>query len=186
MVLSDFCAAPYSLLADVIVSNGTVHDLVAYYSACNGTDPFAADLSLAETAVQALASNVSAAVAANGSCPSEPHLLQSQPLIADMGSQVAAMRASLACASLSGQLHSLVDDGLCSSLFEGLFIVAVTFLGTSATLFALICVVSVLYQFFGSLWTMGAGGNRVGDQELPEDDDDEDEDAVLKAPKTKP
>ena len=44
----------------------------------------------------------------------------------------------------------------------------------------------VLYQFFGSLWTMGAGGNRVGDQELPEDDDDEDEDAVLKAPKTKP
>lgn len=162
-----------------------MHDLVSYYSGCNGTDPFAADLNLAQDAVAALAVNISAAVAANGSCPAEPHLLQSQPFITDMGSQVAAMRASLACSSLSGQLHSLVDDGLCSSLFEGLFIVAVTFLGTSALLFALVCVVSVLYQFFGSLWTMGAGGNRVGDVELPEDDDDED-DEVLKKPRTKP
>lgn len=186
MVLSDFCAAPYSLLADVVVSNGSVHDLVAYYGSCNGTDPFAADLSLAQSAVQALAGNVSAAVAANGSCPSEPHLLQSQSFIADMGGQIAAMNASLACHSLSGQLHGLVDEGVCSSLFEGLFIVAVTFLGTSALLFALVCVVSVLYQFFGSLWTMGAGGNRVGDEELPEDDDVDEDDEVLKEPRKKP
>lgn len=184
MVLSDFCQDPYTLLVDQVASNGTVHDLLAYYSSCNGTDPFAADLALAQTAANALASNVSAALASNGSCSGDVHLLQSQTYIADMQSQVSGIGASLACPSLTQQLHSLVDDGLCNSLFEGLFITAVTFLGTSALLFALVCVVSVLYQFFGSLWMMGAGRNRVGDEEVA--DEDEDDDEILKEAKSKP
>jgi hypothetical protein len=188
MVLSDFCEAPYDLVLSVALTNGTAHDIAAYYTHCNGTNPFASQVDLAHTACTSLASNVTALMASTGACPSEPALVSSSPLVSEMLVQVSYINDSLACPGLSQQYHGIVDDGLCGSLFEALFITAVTFLGTSAFLFALVCVVSVVYQFFGSLWRMGVRDNRVGDVEGggKDDEDGEQEDFLLQDKSIKP
>jgi hypothetical protein len=95
-------------------------------------------------------------------CPSQPQLQASLLPIADMATQLATFRGDLSCQPLSAEYHKLVSDGVCGSLFDALFITCVTFLCTSAFLFALTITASIAYQYFGdTVWTAHTGGGRV-------------------------
>lgn len=179
MVMSDFCFDPYNTVLSLLgTSGGTPSEAAVYYTNCTGTSPFSASFTSAQTAIGYLNGNITTATAPGGICPNETNLILSQSVLTDMSSQLGAFNTALNCSSLSYQYHNFIDNGICDSLFSALFVTAVTFLCTSAFLFALVCVISVTYQFFGSLWKLKPQhGNQVGnDEELQRYSDIEDYD----------
>lgn len=177
MVLADFCVDSTGNLQQVVGARGKVGEMAAYYRGCNGTDPFAGEVGDAGRALGWLRGNLSELLGPAGACEGDSSVGRAEQSVGLTQLRLDELPALLNCTRISAQYNGLFDQALCTDLFTGLFVTAFSFLGTSAALFGLACVASVTYQFFGTLWTVGAGRGlaRVqaadGDAEQGEMDD---------------
>jgi hypothetical protein len=133
------------------ISNQNTKNVARYYATCEGQDPLYVYLNTAYNAFAKL----------NTSLPSIYDYCPDNAYLDDMISSAHVMLKSLDiiksasnCAGVQSHWANVFETGTCNDGFQGLFIIWLVQFIMVLFLFLLTSTVSVLYQYFGLMWTV--------------------------------
>jgi hypothetical protein len=149
-VLADFCMAPTDNTLSVTPDSAL--DVATYYGTCNGTNPFAASLSDAYAAVNALNTSLAVLTGSGGSCEGNPFLLACYPAVDAIYGELASIDGNIACEPIQEQWVNVFNKAICHDYYMGLYIIFYVAAFTLVLLFIVMVTWSLLYQYFGKLW----------------------------------
>jgi hypothetical protein len=104
MILADFCEDSTQSIFTILGSgNSKVKNMIQYYDSCNGTNPFNASISVAQSALSWMSGNVTELVSESGYCANDTNLLSSRFYIDDMYQQLGSFIDKMNCSSITPQ-----------------------------------------------------------------------------------
>lgn len=154
MALADFCYEPTDNLVN-LVPTGDDRALMSYYATCEGTNPLDSYISNAYSALDAInAELMSLTNPTTGACPDNPELVQAQDDVVAAYRSMDAIYVTEECPPVKSHIDSILHNAVCFNLFGGFYTIWVSQFTSSAALFFLCVVASVIYQYFGRYWGM--------------------------------
>jgi hypothetical protein len=148
-VNSTIALYPKNLVSDIFSTfNGTINELQARVNDPNTPPNEAANDNQTLIAARAAFTTCSG-YAVNLNDYVQTSLFEANNIVQDITN-------TLNCDSISKNWHDFVDTDLCSYNFDGIFIVCLVLYITAGFIYAIMCVSSVLYQYFESrYWNAG-------------------------------
>lgn len=152
-VLGDFCVTPTDNIRS-LVKGTSFSGVVNYYSSCDGSNPLQSTIDSAQTALSALNQTLHGLTNSTGPCQGDSYLLDAITLVPLAQADYDSIVNQFACVPIRDQYDSLINKGFCTQFVDGFFNIWIAQYVTSGLLFALICLASVLYQYYGQAWKL--------------------------------
>jgi len=157
MGTSDFCMNPIKFLNGPIIGSHTVQEIMAYYTGCatESKSPFQSSVDSLDTILTSL---IDALVldqnsASSASCTTELSWARAT-LVAALASNRDIETVTAGCAPTYSLLRSLVLEGVCGAGVSGFYTSFMAHILSSACLFAVMLLASMLFPYFGPAWSM--------------------------------
>eukprot|EP01036_Dinobryon_divergens_P027971 gene27971-36840_t len=171
MLMADFCVSPMSNLLTTMNPGSDYYNTVSYYTTCAGSNPLDQYLNSAQSTIESLLTTVQTSYLNNAACSSVQSYFSAS--ISEMNAILAIIsqaESAASCSPIQDQVSQGLQDGLCSSFFEGVYVLWLSQYGAATCFFLIIIVSSIVYQYFGA----PAIGNAAAEPSAPElfDDDD--------------
>ena len=123
MLLADFCIEPTANLLMTFNPVSSYYSTLSYYFTCAGVNPLSAYLNTAEGTITSLQSTVVNIYLPSTGCSTVISQLTASLIeMAAIQSTFQALNASIACAPINNQFTQGIEDGICSSFFNGGYI----------------------------------------------------------------
>jgi hypothetical protein len=176
---ADFCMAPGKNMANIAPTKD-LENIVSYFAFCTGTNPFSAPVGDAQSAI----STITAAIyQVAGACypvyPSEyPSWMTTSNESVAMNNAMGSIKATVDdCPPIQNSWSKMVDQGMCTHIFSGVYAFWIAEYTMSGCLFFTIIMATVVWQYFGTAWHLKKTGLPVKDSDGPvvyhgADDDD--------------
>lgn len=162
--LGDVCEDPSFNIIKELPDNDaedSVRNLAVYYSTCVGSSFIINEyIEIAQNSTQDINSTVNELLT---QCPGDSNLLDMRQTVGSMDSTIVNIDNTIECSAIQTIWFQLVNSGLCTDFYEGLFFIWGSQLITSFFIFLFLIVASITYQYYDVL------------QIVPTDDDDEEE-----------
>lgn len=142
MGLSDFCMQPTEYIIPLVPPD--IRNLTSYYTTCAGVNPISPVIQEAITYTTQYQGYVSDALT---QCPGDTYLLDAQSVLVNVQSVLTNVTSTIVCPPTQNQLLNLLQDNLCDTSFQGLYLSWLGIYVTSGLLLLLVIVSSLLYQF---------------------------------------
>lgn len=141
----------------ISVTPDSALDVATYYGTCNGTNPFDESITAAYEAVDDLNASITFLVQPGGQCEGNPYLLACYPSIDDIYSNLTVISDDIQCAPIQDEWATVFNKSVCRDYYAAIYTVWNTLIGILITFFPLMIIASLLYQYFGALWTTEEG-----------------------------
>ena len=128
-----------------VASKGSLGESVQYYTSCRGTDPAETDIYNAEYASNLLVYFVN--TLATDVCPDDASLQDAVTYAEKLQTDVDSIGTIAACAPYKEYWETFFNEGMCSDVFDGLYLIWITQSLTVFFLFAATVVASLMYPF---------------------------------------
>jgi hypothetical protein len=144
IALGDFCMDPTSY-ARSIVSQGTVQETVQYYTSCAGQNSAGEDLYNAEYASNMMLFYINEI--ATVQCPNNPSLTTALDITEGIAADVQAINTIADCAPYKEYWETFFNEGMCSDIFDGIYLIWVTQTLAVVFLFGVAVIASLMYPY---------------------------------------
>lgn len=147
-LLADFCVSPVASLNRILPA-GSVQNITAYYTSCQGSNQLAKYTNDAKTSAITLNTTLmQLATTPNSPCTGDPYIRSMQRTSVKVFGSLSDVQGSLSCATINPLWTAMVDNAVCTDLLGGLSYVWISQIVTSLLLFIILIVASVTYNFF--------------------------------------
>lgn len=153
MGLADFCMDPTGNILAAL-SNDNVKSVVGYYTSCEGSSPIDEPLTQAMDSIVLVNSSLTYLSGPDSACYGDANVMGMQTNVVTIHSALVDITVHTACSTIQSHLAAVIEDGMCSYSYFGVFLIWIGQFATLFFLFLLTFVVSVLYQYFGDYWTL--------------------------------
>jgi len=153
MVLGDFCVDPSGSIQNVY-PEGTSLDIITYYTDCTGSNPLFVKASNASLLILELSTQLNDDLTAL--CGDSDVAIQTAINYLDVIDQdiTSFDQYTASCDILNDYWDEGIHEGLCENLFNGLFVLWIGQYVVQSGIFLAMCLGSVLYLYYGRLWTV--------------------------------
>ena len=145
-VIGDLCTKPTYHILDSLSNTDNIQSIANYYATCQGNTTIQTDLDQAYEyidelydALQALSDSV---------CMNNTEIQQMESTVIQVNNTVNHLSDTSDCPNIQTIWFSLVNDGLCSELYVGIFNVWGAQILTCLFFFVTLIIVSIYYQYF--------------------------------------
>lgn len=162
-IYGDFCMNPSQNMMD-FMGPGSGYDLLEYFSACQGTDPFASNVQNSQNGLNTFSNTISDNFATVCATNNNPSATDAATAITGMNSGIAGISAATTCASLNPVYDTFMNQAMCTNMFDGLWKIWLCGCICSVSLFFLMAFGSVLWAYFGVAWKLRPEDDHTGAQ----------------------
>lgn len=142
--MADFCMSPTENLLQTVPRD--VYNMTRYYSTCTGTNPIDSSLSSAESLVTQTQTAITTIL--DNYCHNNTYLIDSLQHITVIDQVFSNITDLSSCSPNQEQLDSVLQDGLCTDTFKGIYVVWLAQFVCAAGILVCTVVVSIAYQYF--------------------------------------
>lgn len=121
--MADFCVSPMSNLLTTMNPGSDYYNTVSYYTTCAGSNPLDQYLNSAQSTIESLLTTVQTSYLNNAACSSVQSYFSAS--ISEMNAILAIIsqaESAASCSPIQDQVSQGLQDGLCSSFFEGVYV----------------------------------------------------------------
>lgn len=147
-IYADLCVDPSKNLG--AISPPAAKDMLAYFSSCAGTDPFADPLTSAASGISSFTSSLSNL---KSDC-SAPNWISLTDASDGIVSSLGFIGMGTGCEPLYKVYDTFVNQAICNNTFAGFYNVWLSVCCSSVMLFFLMIFTSVMWQYFGVSWKL--------------------------------
>jgi hypothetical protein len=153
-ILGDLCATnpTYTILTNIPNNKEDMFETFKYYSSCTGNCSITINLANATANVEDFERRVSNAMTFlqfNTSCIN--HLSHLQYTVGQINGSLSILKDIATCTPLQDIWFNIVDDAMCHSVFNGIFLIWGSHLWTSIFVFFTMIFATILYQYYYSI-----------------------------------
>jgi hypothetical protein len=129
-----------------------IYNVTSYYLECQGQNPLSFYLTDAYAFVNGYNETITTLLLTPGGCKGNPGLQASISELAVMNNTLNDISAEIACPPIQSQLSDVLETGLCTQFFQGIYTIWLGMYITISCLFVASIMVSLIYQYFGEFW----------------------------------
>mmetsp|Transcript_20195 Transcript_20195/g.20295 ORF Transcript_20195/g.20295 Transcript_20195/m.20295 type:complete len:662 (-) Transcript_20195:73-2058(-) len=142
VLLANFCMDPHAHIVSV-APNTVEGNVTTHYVTCKGENELVTLVDAMRTQAESIDSAIS-----SSSCGSDSGLVSIQATVQTVLTSLTSIDNDISCSPIQAQWNSLVEDALCTDIYNGLFILWISQIVCSFLLFIAIFLASMSYQFY--------------------------------------
>lgn len=126
-----------------------IYNVTSYYLECQGVNPLNADLNDAYKFVSVYYTNINLLLNTPGGCQGNAGLQNSLVDLRTINTTLNAISANIVCPPIQSELSDVLQTGLCTQGFEGIYTIWLGNYITISCLRVATILMSLIYQYFG-------------------------------------
>jgi hypothetical protein len=154
MMSADYCMEPTPNALGLCEPE--YRPVATYYSSCNGTNPLTEPLEAAFVSIEVIDFTVSELSKPGGACPLNPYLLHCSSTVDYVQGNLTLLVESAICPPVKDDWDKFFHEAVCHDGFQALFVTWMADYATVISLYLMLLVGCLSYQYIGTQWKLGA------------------------------
>lgn len=140
----DYCMKPIPYTSQLLPRS--IANVTTFYLECIGTNPLSVYVDEAYSFVSGYTNEIK--TLQSTTCPANSYLSDALTVLQSINGTLNTISSEIVCPPIQSQLSSILETGLCTQSFQGIYTIWLGQYMTVSVLFAVTILISLLYQYY--------------------------------------